>query len=383
MISSGAHVSRYLIQSIIGHYTKGNIIKHLRSRWCRTMSYTSFAHFVGVGASRYGDNIDVSKGGSDAALIEGYIVLKKSSNPSPDVLEEQWTNVRETFEKYEFRPWDDKDPITKSFTDYVTTEPRLLPLARRNGFGKADEWHASMLRKLFAQSLALSNPSEGEAAYIAKSLLELFQLDSEIYISRTLAGMICMEKIKAPHGFATLKILNASNGLRFELKTLIVDLLKLFNNTSLLFSREIFDLVSSLYQEITSMKDAAARSVMIFAIFAQSFPILAEPGKPGITQTMQTAALDKITERLESHKLGPLTKLDLMQVLEQPTMTSHHPVFLYIAHNQSKLELSDSDINAIAENTTLSALTCDGKGLVIKDLAPKHSLMLCDLLLRY
>jgi hypothetical protein len=112
MISSGAKVSRYLIQSVIGHYTKSNVVKHIRGPWCRSMKFTSFAHWVNLGASRYGDAVEVTKGKDDAALIENYIVLKSralhDSNISHETLEARWVEVREIFEKYEFVPFDEK-----------------------------------------------------------------------------------------------------------------------------------------------------------------------------------------------------------------------------------------------------------------------------------
>lgn len=127
MISSGAHVSRYLIQSVIGHYTKGvsgtlclsssktnksqgNIVKHIRGSWCRSMKYTAFAHFVNLGATRYGADVDILKGGGDAAIIESYISAKTSSNHhmNPENLDERWLKVREIFEKFHFIPFDDK-----------------------------------------------------------------------------------------------------------------------------------------------------------------------------------------------------------------------------------------------------------------------------------
>lgn len=112
MISSGAKVSRYLIQSIIGHYTKTNPIKHVKGRWCRSMRYSTFAHWVHLGAVRYGDTVDLNKGKDDASIIEHYISLKTRSSNDPDVtheaLEIRWLEVREVFEKYHFVPYDDK-----------------------------------------------------------------------------------------------------------------------------------------------------------------------------------------------------------------------------------------------------------------------------------
>lgn len=113
MISSGARVSRYLIQSIIGHYTKASPVKRIRGRWCRSMKYTSFAHWVAIGAARYGDAMNVVKGQDDASIIEHYMAARNRTvndddNSVHEELEQAWVIVRETFEKFDFIPFDDK-----------------------------------------------------------------------------------------------------------------------------------------------------------------------------------------------------------------------------------------------------------------------------------
>lgn len=75
------------------------------------MRYATFAHFVGVGATRYGDDVEVLKGGGDAAIIETYMDAKKHPTHSlhlTETLDERWAKVRAVFEKYEFIPFDEK-----------------------------------------------------------------------------------------------------------------------------------------------------------------------------------------------------------------------------------------------------------------------------------
>lgn len=116
MISSGAQISRYLLQAIIGHYTKSNLLKHIKSAtWVRSLTFSSFAHFVSVGAARYGDEIELGKGIWDVGIVERYVELKTRGHgfggggeADGDVLDERWAEVRELFEKFEFCPFDDK-----------------------------------------------------------------------------------------------------------------------------------------------------------------------------------------------------------------------------------------------------------------------------------
>lgn len=74
------------------------------------MKYSAFAHFVGIGATLYGDDIDILKGGGDAAIIESYIHSKTTSGPGSgqEGLNESWVKIREIFEKFHFIPFDEK-----------------------------------------------------------------------------------------------------------------------------------------------------------------------------------------------------------------------------------------------------------------------------------
>lgn len=67
------------------------------------------------------------------------------------------------------------------FPSWVSVEPRLLPLARRNGFGNADDWHEMVLKRIFSSSIQQLHPPEGEAAHVAKVILELTELDPAMY----------------------------------------------------------------------------------------------------------------------------------------------------------------------------------------------------------
>lgn len=107
---------------------------------------------------------------------------------------------------------------------------------------------------------------------------------------------------------------------------------------------------------------------MILGIFAQATPTLDRNIPPYISdeskrliETQQAAAVDAITERLDNLRLSPLTKLDLMQVLECRVMRSHRAVFKYIASNQQGLGLSEKDVEAIVEHTAVSDLMYTSK----------------------
>lgn len=68
----------------------------------------------------------------------------------------------------------------KAYPSWVSIEPRLLPLAQRNGFGLLDDWRENVLKKIFGSSVTFAS-TENEVADLAKVVLELTELDPEMY----------------------------------------------------------------------------------------------------------------------------------------------------------------------------------------------------------
>lgn len=130
----------------------------------------------------------------------------------------------------------------------------------------------------------------------------------------------------------------------------------------------MFDVVYSLYKDAPNPTDPIIRPLMILAIFAQATQVLDTHISSHFSTSERQrisdahlAAVNKITERLDSLGISPLSKLDLMQVLESRIVRSHRPVFRYIAKHQDELGITAGDIDAITENTALAALVCPSK----------------------
>lgn len=143
---------------------------------------------------------------------------------------------------------------------------------------------------------------------------------------------------------------------------------QLFSNSFLLYSKEMVDIVHSLYKDMRSPADPALRPIIILSIFARTTPALDAHIPFDCTMTeririldARNAAINKITEQLDDLGLFPLTKLDLMSVLESRITRTARPVLAYILKNQHTLEITDTDVHAIAENTAVAALTCSSK----------------------
>lgn len=95
------------------------------------MKYSSFAHFVNLGSARYGDDVNIWKGGDDASIIEAYINAKihSSQNFGLESLDERWVKVREIFETFHFVPFNEKVFIQSCAQDVLSNihnETRIL-----------------------------------------------------------------------------------------------------------------------------------------------------------------------------------------------------------------------------------------------------------------
>lgn len=112
----------------------------------------------------------------------------------------------------------------------------------------------------------------------------------------------------------------------------------------------------------------AIRSTLILSIFAIAttaldarIPFQAPETERINIENKRTEALTKIGQALEDFSLLPLTKLDLMQVLENRIVVSEKAVFRYMGLNMETLNLSTTDIFSIFENTAVAALPISSK----------------------
>ena len=145
---------------------------------------------------------------------------------------------------------------------------------------------------------------------------------------------------------------------------------KLYRKAHVLTKPEVTTLVHALYRDFPSPKDDVIRSVMILSIFTQikvvtgfdaRIPFSYSHSERKAISEAITKLCKKITTQLTTFGLFPLTKLDIMLVLESPIMLSEAPIFKYAQINQKKLGLTENDMHAIAENVVLASLTSNHK----------------------
>lgn len=98
LLSSGAHISRYLVQVAIQHYYR-TPSPFIKTAWVRSMPLKVFSYFAIV-AARMFDEIPVGKNEDDGSIFS--IFLKESRHPS-HLRSKKWEDVRNILEKYRVR----------------------------------------------------------------------------------------------------------------------------------------------------------------------------------------------------------------------------------------------------------------------------------------
>jgi hypothetical protein len=100
---------------------------------------------------------------------------------------------------------------------WISTEPRILPLARLNGFSIDPSYRDSIFRKLFERILDNFGNPMNNSADIVQNVKELSRIDPDMFMSRTVAAEICMDCINNPTAYDALKTLDRLGVLRFDL----------------------------------------------------------------------------------------------------------------------------------------------------------------------
>ncbi|KAJ8080580.1 hypothetical protein PM082_017414 [Marasmius tenuissimus] len=346
LITSGAHLSRYLIQVAIHHYfhTQSHFIK---TQWVRSVPLPVFTHFLQLASKRY-DEIPRGKGQDDGSLFA--LFLNESRYP-PSQKRVPWETIRDIIEKYHFFPFSDKDPIMAQFPLALAIEPRLLPYAVANGFHMDSKYRDFVFRKMFEYASA----SDRKAEDIIQNFTELSRLDPKMFLTRTVAAEICMEAKVNTVGYSALKHLDKKGQLRFSLSALIKDLLKVFLKTRSVTTLETQSTIRYLFSEFPC-NDPTVRLVVLLTVFMAA----------------DTDTLSIVKVRLEDLKIGPLTRRDVYNLLIHPMMDRCSVLFDYMRtemeSEQGRKGLSAKEISPIVDDVATRLIEIDCKGKMLRRL---------------
>ncbi|KAF8798942.1 hypothetical protein BYT27DRAFT_7202672 [Phlegmacium glaucopus] len=355
LLTSGAHLSRYLIQIAIHHYfhTQAHFIK---SPWVRSVPLRVFAYFLKLAEEKYGE-IPRGKGEDDGSVFANF--LKESRFP-PHLKSITWENVKEIMDTYKFIPFCNRDPIMAQFPLALAIEPRLLPHAVANGFAMDYKYRDFVFRKMFERP-TLS--SETRADDIANNVRELCKLDPTMFVSRTVAAEICMEAKMNDIGYAALKQLDKAGLLRFELSTLVEDLLRTFLTTRSICSVATGEILVHLFTDFPST-DVAVRLVILIVIFIAADNL-----------HMPTSAIHR---KLENLGLTPLMRRDAYNILINPFVERYHSVTEYAqeeigVQGDGSKGMSDAEIESLMEEVGARCLEIGCKGRLLKRIYDSYS----------
>lgn len=98
LVSSGAYVSRYIIQVAIHHYFR-SASHFIKTPWVRSIPLPVFTHFMKVTSALF-DEIPLGKNEDDGYIFHSF--LKESRLPQ-DLKSTKWEDVREILDKYKVR----------------------------------------------------------------------------------------------------------------------------------------------------------------------------------------------------------------------------------------------------------------------------------------
>ncbi|KAI0034641.1 hypothetical protein K488DRAFT_45049, partial [Vararia minispora EC-137] len=341
LLTSGAHISRYLVQLAVHHYFRTPVpfIKH---PWVKLLPLPVFAHFLNLATTHLGD-FSTTKGEDDGSVF--CLFVKESRMPAGSRTVNADVIV-EMLARYKFMPFCDKDPIMAQFPLALAIEPRFLPLAVANGFRMDSSYRDYVFRRMFERSSA----TEMHTRKILHNVRELCRLDPSMFVSRTVAAEVCMEAQANPAAYSALKTLDRTHELKFELSALVHDLIKNFVSTRSVSAESSATALQFLYRDFLgcSSPDPTVRLVLLLSVFAST-----------------TVALSATSAhvRLQQLKLAPLTRADLVNVLLSPFVEQFSTVGTYasVFMVYSKTEIQDL-LNFVA----IECLSLSSKGSMLK-----------------
>ncbi|PCH40094.1 hypothetical protein WOLCODRAFT_136650 [Wolfiporia cocos MD-104 SS10] len=357
LLSSGAHLSRYLAQCAIHHYFRTQV-PFIKSPWVRTMSLPVFTHFMTLAARLYGD-IPVGKGDDDGTIFT--LLLKTSRFPAARSV--KWETMKEVLEKYKFIPFSNKDPMMAQFPLVLAIEPRLLPYARVNGFYMDGKYRNFVFRKMFEKPAVAS---DGHADEIVQNVRELSRLDSHMFLSRTVAAEICMEARTNEPAYTALKRLNKEGLLKFDLGLVVKELIALFLNTRSICNTYTYSVLRELYVDFPSQEPTVRTVLLCTIFFSEGFPVPPSLAATTLSSSALTVYVNACKDKIEGMGLCPVTRTDLFNVLVNKFTPDRFGGI--IEYGRVVAGLGRKDIDGLLHDVAIACLEVGCKGKMLKKL---------------
>ncbi|OSX59849.1 hypothetical protein POSPLADRAFT_1075353 [Postia placenta MAD-698-R-SB12] len=358
LLSSGAHLSRYLVQCAIHHYFRAQV-SFIKTKWVRTLPLPVFNYFLTLATATFGD-FPHGKNEDDGSI---FTALLKCSRFPTDIRSGKLDTLQEVLEKYKFIPFSNKDPLMAQFPLVLAIQPCLLPYARANGFRMDRKYRNFVFRKMFEKPAV---PFDGRVGEIIQNVKDLTRLDTDMFLSRTVAAEICMEARTNEPAYTALKRLDKEGLLKFELLSVVEDLTKLFVNTRSISNTFTNHVLSTLYRDFTS-QDPTVRLVLLCTVFFSEVPLL--PTSLSITSASSGPLNNYVTtcrEKIEGLGLAPITRQDLFEVLVNRFAPDRFGGIL--EYGRRVVGLDKTEISALLRDVAFACLEVGCKGKMLKKL---------------
>ncbi|OCH86395.1 hypothetical protein OBBRIDRAFT_761400 [Obba rivulosa] len=358
LFTSGAHLSRYLVQCAIHHYFRTQV-PFIKTPWVRTIPFPVFMHFLEIAGNMYGD-IPRGKGEDDGTI---FLTLLANSRFLNEHRSGKWETMRDAVEKYKFIPFCHKDPLMSQFPLVLAIEPRLLPYARANGFYMDRKYRDFVFRKMFEKPAVAY---EGRMEEIVRNVQELSRLDSNMFLSRTVAAEVCMEAKTNESAYIALKRLDKEGVLKFELSAVVEELTKLFVNTRSVSHAYTYNVMRELRADFPS-QDPTVRLVLLLTVFlAEPLPYPEALSATVYTSPSLRTYVRNCKEKAEGMNLAPVTRKDLYDVLlNQFTPDRCGGILQY---GQVELGMGNEDLEQLVRDVAISCLEIGSKGKMLQQL---------------
>ncbi|KAE8268320.1 hypothetical protein A4X09_0g4022 [Tilletia walkeri] len=228
LLDQGAHFSRYLAQMIIKSFTgeRHHRVSSSGRLFSSTMSFQAYSLIVAEAAKRYGNEMAIHRVSDDATSLTDLLIMYKRTKRDSD-----WNSIEELFSKFNFMYYSRHDNNRIDFVHQIAQEPRLAPLATKNGLRVSTTDCDTIMRSVFgdsgksaeekAASLSTFIESGLPGLHISKAMAIKAILHQTADVSNRLVDSVARRSTS----YRALKVLADSGKLKLNLSREVAELL--------------------------------------------------------------------------------------------------------------------------------------------------------------
>ncbi|VDC00750.1 unnamed protein product [Peniophora sp. CBMAI 1063] len=365
LMSSGALVSRYLVQLAVRHYHHSQV-SFVHQPWVRALPFAVFVQFLSLATSKLGTEFTIPR---RRELDDGEVfhcwASQRWNKAGTDAEKEKRLEVVHILGDWKLQPLCAKDPIASDFSLILACEPALLLLAMKNGYLVDSTYRDFIFRQMFL-GLKGSKPAVKEMS--VRILLELCRFqNASFFLSRTVAAEVLMDCVSNAEAYIVLCALGREGRLKFDLLTLAVDLIKTFATTRSVTDPGLAASVLRIFSDLpdTLVNDPEVRHVLFVVVFSSTASATAARARfieLGCTGLETNTPVSTGAARME-----PIRPEELVEVLASPFISSRLCSIGAYAYLYARFE--PQTISAMLQQAAVKCLGLSCKGEMLEMLA--------------